>query len=814
MAENCPAERESLSASNARRADIPKTDLVRSNTGGPSLTRPLKRVLLGWLVVIFGVLPLLAQRRTGELRLAIVDPEGAGVTAMVVLASDANQVRQTFSTNALGHYTAAGLPFGTYRLQADAAGFASYSEILQIDSAVPLEHRISLRIAPLETSIVVNEAATLLDPVRTGTIESIGSQALSEQPPSTPGRGVVDLINSQPGWLVEANGVLHPRGSEYDTQYVIDGIPIVDNRSPGFAPQTDVAELQSLRISTADYPAEYGRKLGGVVELSTVQPSLPGLHGKAALQGGSFSTFGGYLSGQTVRGRNTAAISLLSDRTDRFLDPPVAENFTNQASDWAFTSRFERDFDTANRLRVSAERRQVNFLVPNEMVQQQAGQRQDRTSRETMAQASYQHIFNQHSVGMVHGMLRDLAARLWSNPLSTPIAPSQDRGFREAYLDGSISAHFGGHELKAGTEAVITPVREQFAYVITNRRFFGRDVARSFSFSDHKTGDYEALFAQDLMHAGHWTLSAGLRWDRYQLLINDHAFSPRIGVAYYWPAVGMVWRASYDRAFQIPSIENLLLASSQAAQHLTSAATGLPIPASRGDFYQAGFSKSLWGNLRLDANYFVRNIRNFEDDDLLLNTGVSFPTTFHSAAIHGVEAKLEVPHWGRFSGWLSYSNLLGIGRLPVTGGLFLEPDSAQLLHSTDRFPISQDQRNTFRALARAQLSVRLWMAVGGQYGSGLPVNLPDNAGLDDLMNSYGSKILDRVDFARGRVRPSYSMDLSGGVNLWKHESKAVVLQGDVRNLTNQFNVINFASLFSGTALYQPRTFSLRLQTSF
>ena len=30
---------------------------------------------------------------------------------------------------------------------------------------------------------------------------------------------------------MEANGVLHPRGAEYNTQYVVDGFPVVDNRS-------------------------------------------------------------------------------------------------------------------------------------------------------------------------------------------------------------------------------------------------------------------------------------------------------------------------------------------------------------------------------------------------------------------------------------------------------------------------------------------------------------------------------------------------------------------------------------------------------
>jgi len=30
-----------------------------------------------------------------------------------------------------------------------------------------------------------------------------------------PGRSLADVVNTESGWLLEANGILHPRGSEY-----------------------------------------------------------------------------------------------------------------------------------------------------------------------------------------------------------------------------------------------------------------------------------------------------------------------------------------------------------------------------------------------------------------------------------------------------------------------------------------------------------------------------------------------------------------------------------------------------------------------
>ncbi len=101
------------------------------------------------------------------------------------------------------------------------------------------------------------------------------------------------------------------------------------------------------------------------------------------------------------------------------------------------------------------------------------------------------------------------------------------------------------------------------------------------------------------------------------------------------------------------------------------------------------------------ANYFRRAVRDFADDDVLLNTGVSFPISFRRAEIHGVEVKLEAPRWGPFSGYLAYSNTIGIGQFPLSGGLFLNNDNVALLSSTERFRISQDIRNTARGMIRS-----------------------------------------------------------------------------------------------------------------
>jgi hypothetical protein len=64
------------------------------------------------------------------------------------------------------------------------------------------------------------------------------------------------------------------------------------------------------------------------------------------------------------------------------------------------------------------------------------------------------------------------------------------------------------------------------------------------------------------------------------------------------------------------------------------------------------------------------------------------------------------------------------------------------------------------------------------------------------------------------VRPTATLDASGGFVVARAKRRALSVQVDVRNLTNRLNVINFAGLFSGTALGAPRSVAVRLRAEF
>jgi outer membrane cobalamin receptor len=765
-------------------------------------------------VILFSAGSARAQLAAGEVRLTVVDATGLAVAARGTLSSDASQTHRAFETTAEGRFIFDRLPFGLYRLALSSPGFAPRSELVDVRSPRPRELRIVLELAAIATSVDVTEQSTLVDAHRTGVAFGVGSQELREQQSAVPGRELLDLVNLQPGWLVESNGVLHPRGSEYQTLVVVDGLPMDDNRSPAFAPELPDAEVEAVHVITGTFPAEYGRKLGGVVDVTTSKDVRRGFHGSAELGAGSFGTGTVFMSGSYGWDRSALTVGAGTSRTDRYLDPPTSSNASNGGTLGGLSVAFDRHATPRDRLQVGWRRSRAAFTVPNDLEQEAAAQRQDRSNGEDSGQAAWSHIFSPRLLLNVRAAATRLSADLWSNADAVPVAAFQQRGFRRAYANANLSAEAGRHEIKVGGDLLYAPVREALQYHITDRSFFDPATPIDFAFADRRTDREQALFAQDTFRAGNLTASAGLRWDRYRFVVNDSAFSPRLGVAWYWPAADLVLRASYDRAFQTPAMENLLLASSDQVDSLTPEVLRIPVPPSRGNYVEGGISMSVAQVARLDATLYRRTFRNYSDDDVFLNSGISFPVAFAGANIHGFDVKFTLPRWRGLSGFGGYSYLEGRAQLPVAGGLFLGAEADEALEATDEIAITQDQRHTVRARVRYQLHPRVWTASVVKFGSGLPVEFEGEVDLDELEEHFGAEVVSRVDVENERLHPTLAIDWAAGVEIWRSGARRLELRAEVANLTDRLNVVNFAGLFSGTALAPPRSASVRLRFDF
>jgi hypothetical protein len=339
--------------------------------------------------------------------------------------------------------------------------------------------------------------------------------------------------------------------------------------------------------------------------------------------------------------------------------------------------------------------------------------------------------------------------------------------------------------------------------------------AITFAFQGSRPDLEQSAYVQDAMRLGNWSVNAGLRWDHYQLLVNQNAVSPRVAISRYFSRIGLNVHGSYDRIFQTPSFENILLSSSKAAEALDTsvASVQLPVDPSHGSYFEVGATRAFAGKLRLDTNMFRRDVNNYADDSQILSTGISFPISFRKGILYGAEGKLEVQKWGRFSGFGSYSYIVGNVWNPVTGGLFLGDDATgATTELTGHFPDSQDQRSTVRDRIRFQAAPRLWFALGSDYNSGLPFE-PDLTP-QQYATEYGQVVVSHLNFIRQRIDPYLTENASVGADLYQREKTSVRLQADAQNLSNKLEVIDFGGLFSGNALGPSRQYTFRLVTSF
>ena len=813
------------------------------------------RSLFHFAVLLLALPVILHAQSNGELRLKVTDPDGLPLKASVQLVSQGNDYRHTFTTDDQGNLDAKRLPYGLYQLQIQGLSFAPLSESIEIRSALPLDRTIRLKLASVSESVKVTASGTLIDPYRAGSVNEVGLQTIENRLTALPGRSMQALVNSEPGWLYEGNAVLHPRGSEYQTQFVVDGIPLTDNRSPSFGPELEADDVDSLKIYTAGIPAEFGRKMGGVVEVNTLKSADPGLHGQLTLFGGSYDTAGINTQDQYTWKGNTLGLSASGNMTAHYLNPVVPENYTNNGTTGGFSLSYERELSPKDRLTLIVRHELARYHIPNEFVQQNGayvpnaantagcppvppadepsdcvfipgGQLQTGDNFETIGSVSYQHIFSSDVIASLRGMARDNSNDFFSNPSSWPLIATQHNDFKEIYFNGSISNHHGRQEWKAGLESDATFLHENFNYIMPDCTAptdpqcpIALGIldagATAFAFTGRRPDLEQSAYLQDAIRLGNWTVNAGLRWDHYQLLVNQNAVSPRVAVSRYFPSLGLNVHASYDRIFQTPSFENILLSSSPAAEGLdtTVPALQLPVQPSHGNYFELGSTKAFLGKLRLDTNIFRRDVNNFADDSQLLSTGISFPIALRKAIIYGAEAKLEVLRWGRFSGFASYSYIVGNVWNPVTGGLFLGDDATgATTQLTGHFPDSQDQRNSVRARVRYQVASRVWIAVGCDYNSGMPFEPDLNP--QQYATEYGQAVISHLNFNRGRITPNFTQNASVGADLYQHEKRSLRLQADAQNLSNELEVIDFGGLFSGNALGPARQYTLRLVSTF
>src|SRR6185436_5215457 len=194
----------------------------------------------------------------------------------------------------------------------------------------PINLDLALSLEQANASVTVStDTAALVETDRTSSDTALNQTILERPLGAAPSRAIESMVASAPGFVTDDNGRMHPRGSESQVQYVIDGIPVTDNMSAIFSTSLDARTLRTVEVLTGGIPAEFGDKLAGVINVNTRSGLEGPTQGAVSFSGGSFST-GEVAADFSTHTRKFGFLTNLSTSTSqRYLDPPTLDNLHN-----------------------------------------------------------------------------------------------------------------------------------------------------------------------------------------------------------------------------------------------------------------------------------------------------------------------------------------------------------------------------------------------------------------------------------------------------------------------------------------------------
>ena len=161
------------------------------------------RQLLRVLALIAASCALFAQTDRGSIEGTVKDPNGAIVpAAKVQVVNIETNSRLDFESNEVGHYLAANLPVGSYRLVVQKEGFRTVvREPILVSAQTNLAADITLQLGAVTDTVTVSAESPLLDVSATANPSNLPSKFIDDLPMIVFGekRNITDNLRFLPG---------------------------------------------------------------------------------------------------------------------------------------------------------------------------------------------------------------------------------------------------------------------------------------------------------------------------------------------------------------------------------------------------------------------------------------------------------------------------------------------------------------------------------------------------------------------------------------------------------------------------------------
>ena len=756
----------------------------------------LLRLFSGSMVLALLLAPRLAGAQglggAGTVEGTVKDPTGGVMVAVTVTISNpVTGFTRSTNTDAAGKFVFRNLAPNPYRIEVTVQGFQPLARDVDVRSGVPIEVELGLSLAGTTSAVeVTGHTAELVERDPTAHVD-IDQNVINQLPIEASGGITSVVMQASPGVAADANGFFHPMGDHAQTQFSIDNQPITDQQSRIYSNELPPDAIQSLEIMQGLAPPEYGDKSSLIVQVVTKSGLGQAPAGSATFGYGSFNsptaafTFG---AGNDKVG-NFLAVSGMS--TNRINDTPEFQVLHDTGDKQSVFDRLDVQTTPGATFHLNMRWGRSSFDAPNTLDAQcvpscfepgatgPANQHQNITSYDVAP--GWSQVLSNDLLLTANAYVRgDHVTYLPSaNPFDDITASvGQDRRLTNIGGKADLSYVKGVHNLKAGVQVSVTPLKEHFTLGVTdsgvnspcvfndgsglpdpnagltsqaqcaaagdlpntnqtNVTGLGYlpglapfDLTRGGSFLNFNgstTIKEESAYIQDSMKFSSVTLMAGVRVDNYDGLASANAAEPRVGVTYVLPGIGTVLRGNYGRFFETPYNENLILSSQtgQGGLSNTFGANAVPLSPGTRNAFDAGFQQGFGKWLVADLGYYWKYTDRAFDFDNILGTPIAFPIEWAKSQLRGFSGHVNLVEHGGFSASMVMGTNSARYSYPEVGGLLQTITASEPVLPNGQlqpwFRIDHDQafQQTTRLQYRTWPTRGAWGMFTWQYESGL-----------------------------------------------------------------------------------------------
>jgi len=223
-------------------------------------------------LALFGLAPMAEAQnsRTGALSGVVTDDQGGALPGVTITVTSPQLMgSRTTITNTSGEYDFGLLPPGTYKAEFVLTGLETKTRenlLISLDSTNKVN--VSLSVGSFAEAITVTADSVVIDPTQTTVQQNFRQDHLKYASVGQAGRTYQNVLQQAAGVAGGSNPQVMGANLGQNT-FLLDGINSTDPVTHTFGSNLVFDSIQEISIQTLGKDAEYGKGVGGVVNVVT-----------------------------------------------------------------------------------------------------------------------------------------------------------------------------------------------------------------------------------------------------------------------------------------------------------------------------------------------------------------------------------------------------------------------------------------------------------------------------------------------------------------------------------------------------------------